>query len=91
VVTPGALVLSGSVLSANQVNVSAGALSIESLADSDTFRSRQSNISVSGSLANGAGSVSGNLSSSRANEAFNSVATQAGIVAGSGGFNTKTH
>ncbi len=89
VTTPGAFTIDGSQLNANRVEATVGALTIESQQDTLDFRSRQSNVGLSASLAPDLSSGSGtaNVSSSRESERFVSVETQAGINAGDGGFN----
>jgi filamentous hemagglutinin len=75
-------------LSGESVNVRAGALTIESLADTSTFTSRQTNVGGSLSVDVTTGQVSGsaNYGKERQNGDFRSVETQAGITTGSGGY-----
>ena len=78
--------------------VKAGSLSIESLQDSETFRSKQLNVGLSlsldfnnptapgGKTTFGGVGASGSFSQTKVRENFTSVAEQSGITAGAGGF-----
>ena len=87
--------IKGAVVSAKEVDVEvgtrdstygAGHLTIESLQDTSTYKSKQLN--VGGSVSVGAGRISGNIniSQSRINNDYASVNQQSGIHAGDGGF-----
>jgi filamentous hemagglutinin len=85
--TPGALVLDGAVLSGNRVEVGAGSLSIASRQDLSTFQSKEKSAGLNVSVTmSGQVSASGNFSAGKQSGDFASVAEQAGIVAGDGGF-----
>jgi filamentous hemagglutinin len=88
VTTPGALTLSGSVLTGDHVDIKAGSLTIESLQDTSTFTSRQNSVggSVGYTIGTGQVSVSGSYGRERQNGSFASVNEQAGITAGTGGY-----
>jgi filamentous hemagglutinin len=88
IVTPGALTIDGSTVAGDKVMVDAGSLAIASRQDTSTYNSSSHSTSVGASLnlATGQASVSGNVSNGKQKGDFASVAEQAGIYAGSGGF-----
>lgn len=91
VTTPGALALTGGQLAGNTVRVDAASLAITSLQDTSTYNAKSSGFGVGVSVPlTGAGQVgvTGSFSSSNQNGTFASVGEdkQAGITAGSGGF-----
>lgn len=85
--TPGALTIDGSTVSGEQVSVDAGSLDIISRQDTSTFESSNNSVGVSVSVsATGQVSGSANLGKGEQSGEFASVQEQAGIFAGSGGF-----
>ncbi len=87
--------IKGAIVSAKDVDVEVGTrdstygashLTIESLQDTSTYKSKQQN--VGGSVSVGAGRISGiiNISQSKINNDYASVNQQSGIHAGDGGF-----
>ena len=86
--TPDQLTLDGAQLSGNRVVVDAGSLAIASRQDTSTYASKDKSAGLSVSFTPATGQVSGGVNGSSARQAgdFASVAEQAGIAAGSGGF-----
>ncbi|USI73480.1 two-partner secretion domain-containing protein [Sphingomonas morindae] len=86
--TPGALGLDGALVSGDRLVVEAGSLAIASRQDSSRYASHARSASLGASVALGTGqvSLSGNVSSGRQQGDFASVAEQAGLYAGDGGF-----
>ena len=84
----GALTMNGAVVSGNTVDVTAKSLDITSRQDTSTFQSSNKNIGISVTVAQ-SGMVSGSVNAGfgNANDNYKSVTTQAGINAGSGGYN----
>jgi filamentous hemagglutinin len=90
VTTPDTLTLEGAKVSAERVEVSAGALTIRSEQDTAISTSRETSGGLSASVnLSGQVSVSGNLSKGKQDGAFASVTEQSGIFAGTGGFGIK--
>jgi filamentous hemagglutinin family protein len=86
--TLGTLNLDGSQLSGNRVDISADALNIFSRQNTSTYLSRERNSGFSLSYQIGTGTISGSANFGGGNQSgvFASVADQAGVRAGSGGF-----
>jgi hypothetical protein len=92
ITTPGALVIDGSTVSGGKVVIDAGSLDILSRQDTSTYGASSHSASVGASVSfSGQVSVNGNLSNGKQNGTFASVAEQAGISAGSGGFDITVH
>ncbi|MDQ1232466.1 hypothetical protein QE379_003892 [Sphingomonas sp. SORGH_AS 879] len=87
--TPGALSLEGALVSGDRVRVDAGSLSIASLQDMASYRSKSSSGSLGASVGltpGGQVSVSGHVSQGSQTGDFASVGEQSGLYAGDGGF-----
>jgi filamentous hemagglutinin family protein len=91
ITTPSALTIDGSTVSGGTVKVDAGSLAIASRQDTSTYQSQSKSASFGASLnlANGQVSVNGNIGNGKQTGTFASVKEQAGIYAGSGGFDIK--
>ena len=86
ITTPDALTMRGATVTGDKVAIDGASLSIESEQDKSTYNSKQTNIGLSVSMANG-GSISGNFGRDKQSGDFASVQEQSGIYAGAGGFN----
>lgn len=85
--TPGALAIDGAIVSGGRVDIDAGSLAIASRQDTSSFRSNESSMGINVSVTmSGQVSASGNMSRGKQVGEFASVAEQAGVFAGTGGF-----
>lgn len=81
----GTTTLSGGQVTGERVEVDAANLVIQSLQDSETYKSQQKDASVQVTVGYGA-SVSGSYSQSKIDADYGSVTEQSGILAGDGGY-----